>query len=88
MQSKHSEAIREGVQDYEYMVMLREKIASLRKQGKTPQADKAQAVLDSSLSRVFDMIKAAGSTWEYWEKDKDRSVMDEARIAILKALVE
>ena len=88
MQSKHSEGIREGVQDYEYMVMLRKRIADLRKQGKTAQADKAQAVLDSSLARVFDMIKSAGSSWEYWEKDKDRSVMDEARIAILKALVE
>ena len=88
MPSKHSEGIREGVQDYEYMVMLREKIAELRRKGKTAQADKAQAVLDSSLARVFDMIKSAGSAWESWAKEKDRSVMDEARIAILKALVE
>ncbi len=85
MQSKHSEALREGVQDYEYMVMLREKIANLRQQGKTAQADKAQTLLDASIARVLDTITVASNAWE---KEKDRSVMDQARIAILKALVD
>ena len=85
MQSKHSEALREGVQDYEYMVMLREKITNLRQQGKTAQADKAQALLDASIARVLDTITVASNAWE---KEKDRSVMDQARIDILKALVD
>ncbi len=85
MQSKHSEAIREGVQDYEYMVMLRDRIAELRKQGKSAQADQKQTVLDASLKRVIDSIIADGMDWR---REKDRSIMDQSRIAILKALVD
>ncbi|MBR4222760.1 MAG: hypothetical protein IKR81_16495, partial [Victivallales bacterium] len=85
MPSKHSEAIREGVQDYEYMVMLRNRIAELRKQGKNDLADQKQAVLDASLKRVIEFIIANGMDWKH---EKNRSIMDQARIAILKALAD
>ena len=85
MPSKHSEAIREGVQDYEYMVMLRNRIAELRKQGKTDLADQKQAVLDASLKRVIEFIIANGMDWK---REKNRSIMDQARIAILKVLAD
>ena len=85
MPSKHSEAIREGVQDYEYMEMLRNRIAELRKQDKTDLADQKQAVLDASLKRVIEFIIANGMDWKH---EKNRSIMDQARIAILKALAD
>lgn len=72
--SKQLEGIREGIEDYEYLVMLRKAIASATDSEK---AAKAQAVLD----RVVDEI---GNN--YGDVGK-RLAADRARIEVLDALM-
>lgn len=83
MQGKHSEAIREGVQDYEYLVMLRDKIAQLRKNGRNADADRAQDVLNSAVNTALSNVNSKTLSWA---SDIDRSLMDRARIAVLQTL--
>lgn len=80
MQGKHSEAIREGVQDYEYLVIMKNKINELRKNGKNIEADKAQNTLDHAVKL------ALSATNSNWIAAKEHNQMDDARIMILKAL--
>jgi len=83
---KHMEAIREGIEDYEYLRILRDRIAQLEKQGKrAPDLAAAKELLTSAADRVTacmterDKIK--------WEEPKDRSVADRVRVEVLDMLV-
>ncbi|HQC53848.1 MAG TPA: hypothetical protein PLE92_11980, partial [Lentisphaeria bacterium] len=54
MDGKHSEAVREGVQDYEYLVMLQDRIAQLKKAGKGGAAiAKAERLLAEAPGRAL-----------------------------------
>jgi len=79
--AKYMEAIREGAQDFEYLVMLREAIE--RADPGTEGLAAAQAVLDTACERVL-----AGETRENyrWYEEKDRGVADRVRVEILEAL--
>jgi len=82
---KHMEAIREGMQDYEYFVMLRARIAELKAKGvNAPALTQAEALSTEGPLRVTDAIISDGIGWG---GDQDRTVMDQVRVAVLDALV-
>ena len=83
---KHMEAIREGVQDYEYFVMLRERLAQLKAKGVTgPAVAEAETLLTEGPLRVTDAIIAGGGV--SWGGGHDRTLMDAVRVEVLDALV-
>ena len=83
---KQMEAIREGAQDYEYFVMLREAIQGLeRKAFVTPVLGQAKDLLQTGPQRVISDINVGTLGWL---KEKDRSVMDQVRIEVLRMLVK
>lgn len=81
---KQMEAIREGVEDYEYLVMLRNQIASAEESGKKgPDVDNAKRLLTEAAGRV---CSAPGANGLNWMDEKDRSVADAVRVEILNTL--
>ena len=86
MEGKHSEAIREGVQDYEYLVMLQDRIAQLKKTGKGGAAlAKAERLLAEAPGRALANVLPYSLEWK---TPMDRSLMDQVRIEILHMLAE
>ncbi len=80
--SKHWEAVREGIQDYEYLVMLKRRIDELtRASKKSPAIDRAKKLLVEGPRRVavYERIP--------WHQPRDRSLADEVRLEILDALL-
>jgi hypothetical protein len=73
---RHMEAVRESVQDYEYMVMLRDAIAANRSH---PRVAEAKALLAAAPRRVLDAENADDIQWR---NDKDRGIADAVRIEI------
>ena len=81
---KHMEAIREGIEDYEYLVMLRARIARAEEQGRAgPALEGASTLLVQAAQRVCD---AQGAGAMQWLEDKDRSLADRLRLEILAAM--
>lgn len=81
---KHMEAIREGIQDYEHMVMLRDRVAELKARGvEHPAIANAETLLADGPERVMGPIAEMSVGWA---EDRDRSVMDEVRVEMLEAL--
>ncbi|MDD2709021.1 MAG: hypothetical protein PHV34_13630 [Verrucomicrobiae bacterium] len=81
---KHWEAIREGVEDYEYLHMLSTRIGELKKKGVSNQAvQDAEPLLRTLPAKVAAPYDKAAMSWF---AGKDRSVADRARIQILEAL--
>ncbi len=84
--SKYMEAIREGVQDYEYLVMLQARVAELAQQGAAAgRLAKAKELLATGPARV--LAGEQGNNYQ-WSETKDRTVQDRVRIEILEALAE
>ena len=83
--SKHMEAIREGLYDYEYMIMLRDAIEAARNSGDVDAETirQAQLLLESAPSRITD---AEGADSIKWVDEKDRALADRARLRILRAI--
>ncbi len=82
--SKYMEAIREGVEDYEYLTMLKDRVAALEKKGgATPALDAARKLLVSGPQRVMAMDMRP--TYR-WDEVKDREVQDQVRVELLRAL--
>ena len=93
---KHLEAAREGIQDYEYFVMLDRVIKDASARGITgPELDEARRLLETLPASVCE---AGGHSDEldddkplggfHWLTDLDRTLADRARIQVLVALVE
>jgi len=83
---KHAEAIREGVEDYEYLVMLEKMITELKARGKKAgPLSKAEHLLAGAADRVIE-----GQTPQrlYWHQPKNRSVADEVRLEILEIMTQ
>ncbi|OQB89705.1 MAG: hypothetical protein BWX84_02295 [Verrucomicrobia bacterium ADurb.Bin118] len=81
---KHMEALRESAEDYEYLVMLRDKIATLEQQGKNPSAlERGRQLLTTAAHRV---LSADGASDLSWFATKDRTVADQVRREILDVL--
>ena len=86
MEGKHSEAVREGVQDYEYLRMLRDEVARCGKA--LPRAAwraRAEQLLTEGVSEALRAVTPANMEWDV---DKDRSAMDAVRVRVLDLLEE
>ena len=93
---KHLEAVREGIQDYEYFAMLDRAIQKASAQGITgPELEEARRLLDDLPASVceaaghrdgLDDDKPLGGM--HWLNDLDRTLADDARIQVLVALTE
>lgn len=82
--SKQMEAIREGLEDYEYLTMLQHRIAILEAAGSTtPILADAKTLLAAAPERV---LTAEGAASIYWRDLKDRTVADTTRVEILDLL--
>jgi len=81
---KHFEAVREGLEDYEYLRMLRDRVQGEAAKGNIRASETLRALLD----RVIDEVCGAGYEpgLVAWSTDKDRSAADRVRIEILEAL--
>jgi hypothetical protein len=82
--AKYLEAIRESVQDYEYLVMLRDRVVALEQPGRAvPMLRKAKALLAGACDRV---LAAENATAFDWDVPKDRAIADQVRVEILDML--
>lgn len=83
---KQMEAIRESVEDYEYLVMLRASVAAAEtRQVPAAQIEPARRLLVSAASRVLD---ADGCQDIFWHRNKDRTQADAVRREILIQLTK
>lgn len=83
--SKYMEAIREGVQDFEYLTMLQARVTELEQKGtRSPALAAAQKLLVEGPQRVLAGEQGANYRWD---EPKDRTVQDRVRLEVLKALV-
>jgi hypothetical protein len=85
---KHWEAAREGVQDYEYLRMLSDALERSEKSSVASEAaSEATMLLETLPNEVvpgdYDQAKAYK-----WDREKDRSVADQARRRILDAMIQ
>ncbi len=77
---KHMEAIRESVQDYEYLVMLRDRILEIEgTHPDHPMLTAAKKLLEDACGRVLDAEGAAQPTWT---SEKDRAVADRVLVEV------
>ncbi|MFA7173883.1 MAG: hypothetical protein WC340_10805 [Kiritimatiellia bacterium] len=84
MEGKHSEAVREGVQDYEYLLMLRNKATKIRRSnGDAAWLKRVESLLTDGVAEALEAVTSPNM---FWEIEKDRSVMDTVRIRVLDAL--
>lgn len=78
------EACREGIEDYEYMAMLRDAIQRSRDAAATPAAvADAEQLLEHAPRRVFEGTSPAILSWHH---PLDRSIADQIRVEVLDAL--
>lgn len=81
---KQMEAIREGVEDYEYFVILRNAIDKAKAAGRSDAVlSKAESLLATATTEVLD---APGADALRWHTSKDRTKADAVRIQILETL--
>jgi hypothetical protein len=81
--AKEMEACREGIEDFEYFVMLRDAIAAGEKSGVAKDLlDSARALLTEAPEKV---LQEAGTNF-MWVGALDRTLADRARAEILKSL--
>ncbi len=82
--SKHWEAVREGVEDYEYFVMLRDRVTELEKAGNaSPLLAQAKELYTTGVRKVvgnYDIGKLD------WTNERDRTAPDKLRVQILDML--
>jgi hypothetical protein len=80
------EAIREGVEDYEYLVMLLKSVNLLEEKGfHTDLLHEAHDLLDNGPKEVCGISRADASYWN-WVTEKDRTGADRVRIKVLELL--
>jgi len=84
---KHMEAVREGVQDYEYLALLAERVSQLEKaQPGHPALSDAKALLASAAARVTACMTAGKLI--HWREPKDRNLADRVRVEVLEMLMK
>ena len=81
---KHWEAIREGIEDYEYLYQLQWRVKELKATGKeTALVREAEKMLQELPATVTETYNVNIADWKF---DKNRERADQARIAILNML--
>ena len=83
--TKHWEALREGLQDYECLALLKDRISELKAQDRYDDAVKQAEQLLSELPRAIE-TGTGDSIWGRWSKPKDRTLADGAMTRILALL--
>ncbi|MEI8012286.1 MAG: LamG-like jellyroll fold domain-containing protein [Candidatus Omnitrophota bacterium] len=84
---KHMEATREGVEDYEYMRILNDRVVALEKSGHSALILKtARTLLDTAADRVI-IARLSGKN-QLWELPRDRTVADQVRHEVLEMLTQ
>ena len=82
---KHLEAQREGVEDYEYFVMLDRAVREASAEGVTgPEVEEARQLLGSLPASVGEAAFSYRTSW--LDENMDRTLADKARIEVLAAL--
>ncbi len=85
--SKHMEAIREGLYDYEMLTMLSRRVDAAKRSGKFQDViERAQRLL---IQGPMQVTQASGAESLQWSSPKDRSVADRVRkqaVLMLEAL--
>ena len=82
--SKHTEAIREGAEDFEYLALLRHRVAALEaSDANHPGLAEAAAFIGASIAAV---LQSPGATDVQWTSDKNRSSAERMRLAIAAAI--
>ena len=83
-EGKHSEAVREGAQDYEYLRMLRDALSKARASGGGAgwQGRAASLLTDG----VAEAVRSVAASNQLWHVEKDRSAMDAVRVRALDLL--
>jgi len=82
--TKHAEAIREGVEDFEYIAMLRRRVQALAAgDPDRPDLVQASAFVDNAAAAV---LHSTGTADLQWTSDKDRSAAERVRLAIASTL--
>ncbi len=95
--TKHWKAIYEGRQDYEYLVMLKERIKNEKSVAKSEQFEKLlYDVLNKTVQPLIDYTSKELSLWDanpeiytthlHWKTKKDRSVSEKQRKRIWQVL--
>ena len=86
MASKQSEALRESVQDFEYLTMLRRAIDNANASGKQPKAavEKAEKALADAIAKAID----TNGQSDVWKNSNKHSHLDESAVMVLRALCE
>ena len=86
--SKHWEATAEGVQDYQYFVMLRARITGLEKLGvASPELVEAKRLAATLPSEVVEHVLARYGTWYVSSWRNHSHYAEVARLKVLAALV-
>ncbi len=84
MEGKHSEAVREGVQDYELLQMLRSRAERVRKSGGDARwLKQADHLLTEGVAEVLKSVTTQNFAWK---AQKDRATIDLIRIQVMDAL--
>lgn len=97
MAAKQSEGIIEGAQDFEYLAMLKDRVAELKKAGrKSADIDAAEKLIVKGPERVINAYAADenGKRLKFsklvpsiaWTAANDRSVPDKVRLEVLRLL--
>jgi hypothetical protein len=82
--AKYMEAIREGAQDYETFVLLRDRVAELERKGvQSPLLTEATRLLTVGPEEAVAIM---GADKQQWNVAKDRQVMDRVRLQALDIL--
>jgi len=81
---KHMEAIRESVEDYEYLVMLRTAVEEAAAGGRRDAALRRAEQLLTRAAR--DVLQSPNAARLRWHEAKDRRVADGQRVRLLEAL--
>jgi hypothetical protein len=74
--AKHMEAIRDGVQDYEILKMLKEALDRHKGKSKGETVAMAEALLTDWVNKVLEPI---GEKEILWTVEKDRTIADTVR---------
>lgn len=86
MEGKHSEAIRESVQDYEILSILKDKTTAARSQNNSASwVTAAEKLLGDSVPAAVEAVTPVIIQW-HAQKEIDRSVMDKLRIEAMDLL--
>jgi hypothetical protein len=83
---KHMEAIREGVEDYEYLRMLDHRLQQVQPNAASAAISNVRQLLISGVACVTS--DAATSAAQFWSVKKDRTPADRVRVQILEVMVK